>query len=132
MGRISARGLVGVAAVVGTLVLPVGVAHADANSGRKAIVTPGDSYISGEAGRWRGNALDDSGDKWGTDLATRCTGSDCTTDTRWIYTDTDTSGNKCHRSVSAEVVSATSARYIEGYERITGCRFADWPGADQA
>jgi phosphoribosylaminoimidazole-succinocarboxamide synthase len=31
-----------------------------------------------------------------------------------------------------EVVDATSARYIEGYERITGRRFADWPGADQA
>jgi phosphoribosylaminoimidazole-succinocarboxamide synthase len=29
----------------------------------------------------------------------------------------------------AEVVSATSSRYIEGYERITGRRFADWPGA---
>jgi phosphoribosylaminoimidazole-succinocarboxamide synthase len=31
-----------------------------------------------------------------------------------------------------EVVQATSARYIEGYERITGRRFADWPGADQS
>jgi phosphoribosylaminoimidazole-succinocarboxamide synthase len=31
-----------------------------------------------------------------------------------------------------DVVDATSARYIEGYERITGKRFADWPGADQA
>lgn len=28
----------------------------------------------------------------------------------------------------AEVVSATSARYIEAYERITGRSFADWPG----
>jgi phosphoribosylaminoimidazole-succinocarboxamide synthase len=31
-----------------------------------------------------------------------------------------------------DVIDATSARYIEGYERITGRRFADWPGADQA
>jgi len=31
-----------------------------------------------------------------------------------------------------DVVDATSGRYIEGYERITGQRFADWPGADQA
>jgi phosphoribosylaminoimidazole-succinocarboxamide synthase len=30
-----------------------------------------------------------------------------------------------------EVVGATSARYIEAYERITGRSFADWPGADQ-
>ncbi len=28
-----------------------------------------------------------------------------------------------------EVVSATSARYVEAYERISGRRFADWPGA---
>ncbi len=28
----------------------------------------------------------------------------------------------------AEVVTTTSARYIEAYERITGRRFADWPG----
>ncbi|MCX7621829.1 MAG: phosphoribosylaminoimidazolesuccinocarboxamide synthase [Acidimicrobiales bacterium] len=27
-----------------------------------------------------------------------------------------------------EVIAATSARYIEAYERITGLRFADWPG----
>ena len=29
----------------------------------------------------------------------------------------------------AEVVAATSHRYIEAYERITGRPFADWPGA---
>jgi phosphoribosylaminoimidazole-succinocarboxamide synthase len=29
-----------------------------------------------------------------------------------------------------DVVAATSARYIEAYERITGRSFADWPGAD--
>jgi phosphoribosylaminoimidazole-succinocarboxamide synthase len=28
-----------------------------------------------------------------------------------------------------EVVAATSARYVEAYERITGLDFADWPGA---
>ncbi len=32
-------------------------------------------------------------------------------------------------SLPPEVVDATSARYIEGYERISGRRFADWPGA---
>jgi phosphoribosylaminoimidazole-succinocarboxamide synthase len=31
----------------------------------------------------------------------------------------------------SDVVQATSARYIEAYERITGRRFADWPGADR-
>jgi phosphoribosylaminoimidazole-succinocarboxamide synthase len=29
----------------------------------------------------------------------------------------------------AEVVGTTSARYVDAYERITGRRFADWPGA---
>ena len=29
----------------------------------------------------------------------------------------------------AEVVAATSRRYVEAYERITGQSFADWPGA---
>ena len=28
----------------------------------------------------------------------------------------------------AEVIAATRARYVEAYERITGRRFADWPG----
>ena len=28
-----------------------------------------------------------------------------------------------------EVIEATSARYVEAYERISGRRFADWPGA---
>jgi phosphoribosylaminoimidazole-succinocarboxamide synthase len=28
----------------------------------------------------------------------------------------------------AEVVTASRARYVEGYERITGLTFADWPG----
>ena len=31
-----------------------------------------------------------------------------------------------------EVVAATSQRYIEAYERITGRSFADWPGTQGA
>ena len=30
--------------------------------------------------------------------------------------------------LSDEVVSATSSRYVEAYERVTGRSFADWPG----
>jgi len=29
-----------------------------------------------------------------------------------------------------EVVAATRARYVEAYERLTGLRFADWPGGE--
>ncbi|WP_063747186.1 GDSL-type esterase/lipase family protein [Saccharothrix sp. NRRL B-16314] len=71
-----------------------------------AVVSLGDSYISGEAGRWRGNALENSGDKWGTDLATTCDANGCTTDPQRVYGDTHTSTNMCHRSTSAEIISA--------------------------
>ncbi|MCE6998622.1 GDSL-type esterase/lipase family protein [Saccharothrix sp. S26] len=71
-----------------------------------AVISLGDSYISGEAGRWRGNALENSGDKWGTDLATKCDGSGCTTDPQRVYGDTHDGANMCHRSTSAEIVSA--------------------------
>jgi len=33
--------------------------------------------------------------------------------------------------LSPSTVAATSARYIEAYERITGQRFADWPGVSE-
>lgn len=71
-----------------------------------AVVSIGDSYISGEGGRWRGNALNGRGDKWGTDLATVCDTNGCTTDPRRIYGNTHTSTNMCHRSISAEVLAA--------------------------
>jgi hypothetical protein len=29
------------------------------------------------------------------------------------------------------VVDATSARYVDAYERITGRAFSDWPGVDR-
>jgi phosphoribosylaminoimidazole-succinocarboxamide synthase len=32
-------------------------------------------------------------------------------------------------SLPAEVVSSTSARYVEAYERLSGLPFAEWPGA---
>jgi phosphoribosylaminoimidazole-succinocarboxamide synthase len=31
-------------------------------------------------------------------------------------------------ALPAEIVEATRARYVEAYERLTGLRFADWPG----
>jgi phosphoribosylaminoimidazole-succinocarboxamide synthase len=31
-------------------------------------------------------------------------------------------------ALPANVVAATRARYVEAYERLTGLRFADWPG----
>ncbi|XIE80790.1 hypothetical protein AB6O49_28525 [Streptomyces sp. SBR177] len=60
----------------------------------------GDSYISGEAGRWQGNSLTTSGSRSGTDRA--WTGS--TYDPSRVYGSTEANG--CHRSDSAEVNSA--------------------------
>lgn len=70
-----------------------------------AVVSVGDSYISGEAGRWAGNSpsLDVTG--WGgTDRA--CPNGDCTfprPDTVYLG---DSDANGCHRSDVAEIRSA--------------------------
>lgn len=60
-----------------------------------AIVSLGDSFISGEAGRWRGNSLSLVGDRNGTDRAWTGSGYDPTK----IYGDS----GACHRSDSAEI-----------------------------
>ncbi|WP_137992467.1 GDSL-type esterase/lipase family protein [Streptomyces vilmorinianum] len=69
-------------------------------SGPSAVVSMGDSYISGEAGRWQGNSLTTSGSRNGTDRA--WTGS--AYDPSRVYG--ATAANGCHRSDSAEVKSA--------------------------
>ncbi|MFJ3221394.1 glycosyl hydrolase family 18 protein [Kitasatospora sp. NPDC086801] len=71
----------------------------DSNSG--AVVAMGDSYISGEGGRWAGNALTkQEGDVWGTDRRSRCQpGQDCVYDT----TSYDNGGNRCDRSDVAPI-----------------------------
>lgn len=76
-------------------------AVASPGSGPTAVVSMGDSYISGEAGRWQGNSLTTSGSRNGTDRA--WTGS--TYDPGRVYG--TTAANGCHRSDSAEVRSAT-------------------------
>jgi phosphoribosylaminoimidazole-succinocarboxamide synthase len=40
----------------------------------------------------------------------------------------DRRGDAAPPPLPADVVAATRARYIEAYERLTGLRFADWPG----
>ncbi|MFE1554331.1 glycosyl hydrolase family 18 protein [Streptomyces sp. NPDC058734] len=68
-----------------------------------AVVSMGDSYISGEGGRWAGNAnTSPGGDVWGTDRKAACAdGKDC------VYGDTSyEGGNRCDRSDTAPVMSA--------------------------
>ncbi|MEU8678807.1 hypothetical protein [Streptomyces sp. NPDC048560] len=99
------RGLLALSLTAAAALTAAGVSPAAASpgSGTTAIVTMGDSYISGEAGRWRGNSLTTSGNRNGTDRA--WTGS--TYDPSRVYG--ATAANGCHRSDSAEVHGATGA-----------------------
>ncbi|MFD9902686.1 GDSL-type esterase/lipase family protein [Streptomyces sp. NPDC059063] len=74
-----------------------------------AVVSMGDSYISGEGGRWAGNAAASAaGSVWGTDrAAVNCNGEEsaCDHDLKKVYGDTsyDKGGSACDRSDSAEI-----------------------------
>ncbi|MEU5218189.1 GDSL-type esterase/lipase family protein [Streptomyces sp. NPDC020807] len=74
-------------------------AHASPGGGPSAVVAMGDSYISGEAGRWFGNSLTNSGSRNGTDRAWTGSGYDPSR----VYGAT---AGGCHRSDTAEVRSA--------------------------
>ncbi|MET9592062.1 hypothetical protein ABZY45_14040 [Streptomyces sp. NPDC006516] len=74
-----------------------------------AVVSMGDSYISGEGGRWAGNAaVSAAGSAWGTDrAAVNCNAdeSTCDHDVSRVYGDTgyDRGADACDRSDSAEI-----------------------------
>ncbi len=83
-------------------------AVASPRTGPAVVVSMGDSYIVGAAGRWKGNSLTDTGSKNGTDRA--CVpgprpGTCASYDVSKIYPDGTTAAG-CARSDSAEVLSA--------------------------
>ncbi len=84
------------------------VAHAGPHSPTTAAVTLGDSFISGEAGRWQGNSIDATGCRRGTDRACTLdatTGLIPTYDTSSVYLGaSDADG--CHRSDVSELLTA--------------------------
>ncbi|MEU9604179.1 hypothetical protein [Streptomyces sp. NPDC048057] len=91
-----------------------GRAAVDADS---AVIALGDSFISGEAGRWRGNGNTPDGSAYGTDLATIPSSCDeteesCANDPHRVYGDTyDPAGkNGCDRSVWSEITYAESVK----------------------
>ncbi len=85
------------------------LAHAGPRSASSAVVTMGDSYISGEAGRWFGNSIDPAGSRDGTDRACVFTAGLCTSyDKSKVYVD-GTAANGCHRSDVSELLSARLA-----------------------
>lgn len=96
------RGSAGLVAltVLGATGLSMGAGSAWAAVKPPAVVSIGDSYISGEAGRWKGNSLDIDGDRDGTDRAY----VNGIRDEHVVYgTSYD---NGCDRSDSAEIKSA--------------------------
>ncbi|MEV4427933.1 GDSL-type esterase/lipase family protein [Streptomyces sp. R-07] len=93
------RALLALCTAAGLASVAVPSAHAAPGAGPTAVVTMGDSYISGEAGRWLGNSLTNSGSRNGTDRA--WTGS--TYDPSRVYGAT---AGGCDRSDTAEVKSA--------------------------
>ncbi|MFI6846800.1 GDSL-type esterase/lipase family protein [Kitasatospora sp. NPDC050467] len=100
--RLLAAGLTLPLGAAGLLAVAAAPARAAAGTGTTASVTLGDSYISGEAGRWKGNSVVTSGNRAGTDRA--WTGS--AYDPSRVYGATAASG--CDRSDVAEVRSAPS------------------------
>jgi lysophospholipase L1-like esterase len=91
-----------VAIVLGTLLPAVaGAGPAGASADRRplAVVSLGDSYISGNAGRWLGNSPDSTGDRRGTDRAFVAT-PEPHYDPTLVYGDTV---NGCWRSDVAEI-----------------------------
>ncbi|MBS1888872.1 MAG: hypothetical protein JSU06_16960 [Actinobacteria bacterium] len=70
-----------------------------------AIVAMGDSFISGEGGRWLGNGSEPFGTRSGTDRAAHgCGALGCEYDPARVYGASD--GNDCHRSDVAPIASA--------------------------
>lgn len=95
-----------VGALAATLTLPARTTEAGPGSASTAIVSLGDSFISGEAGRWNGNSLNILGTRDGTDRAARCTlGIFCSYDAARVYG--STASNGCHRSDVSTIKSAS-------------------------
>lgn len=92
------------AATIPLVVGGSGPAQASPGAGPTAIVSLGDSFISGEAGRWAGNSDSSWGSRRGTDRASRRSGWFAWTyDVEDVYPGTVQNG--CHRSDVAPIVS---------------------------
>jgi lysophospholipase L1-like esterase len=94
-----------------------------------AIVALGDSFISGEGGRWLGNGSEPFGTRSGTDRAAfACDGWECEYDPARVYGDSEQ--NDCHRSDVAPIRSAPVAVAEKVNLACSGARLANvWPAA---
>jgi hypothetical protein len=92
-------------ALLAVMASPAERSEAGPGSGPTAIVSLGDSFISGEAGRWNGNSLNMFGTRDGTDRAASCFLIFCSYDATRVYGSSYANG--CHRSDVAHIKSAT-------------------------
>jgi hypothetical protein len=99
------RVLAFVIVIAAMLAVVAPAANAGPTSSTTAIVALGDSFSSGEAGRWNGNSLNIFGTRDGTDRAARCTlGIFCSYDAHRVYGSSYDNG--CHRADVAPIKSA--------------------------
>jgi hypothetical protein len=97
------RGTAVAAAIIAAAAMmlsPADTTEAGPSSSTTAIVSLGDSFISGEAGRWNGNSLNIFGTRDGTDRAARCTWIFCSYDATRVYGSTH---QGCDRSDVAPI-----------------------------
>ncbi|MEV7414509.1 RICIN domain-containing protein [Streptomyces sp. NPDC089919] len=114
----------------GPVALAARAAAADPESciGNDAVVSMGDSYISGEGGRWQGNGAPElsyrsrQGSAYGTDrAAVNCTGAGkdevCEHNPAKVYGDTADGKEMCHRSDLAPIKSIGDVLGIPEHRR---------------
>jgi hypothetical protein len=96
-------------ATIALTMVRAGTATGSPRFPRTAIVSLGDSFISGEGGRWMGNGSDPLGTRSGTDrAASECDGwGNCDYEPERVYGASERSG--CHRSDVAPIASAPVA-----------------------
>jgi lysophospholipase L1-like esterase len=121
-------------AIVGTAVALVaaaaGTAAGSPRSGQKAIVALGDSFVSGEGGRWMGNGSEPFGTRSGTDRAAAdCDGwGSCDYEPERVYGASERNG--CHRSDVAPIASAPVAVDEKANLACSGAKAANlWPAS---
>ncbi len=126
------RAMAALAVAGATIALAVtGAATASGSPGssRTAIVSLGDSFISGEGGRWMGNGSEPFGTRSGTDRAADCDGwGSCDYEPERVYGTSERSG--CHRSDVAPIESAPAAVGEKVNLACSGAKAANlWPAA---
>jgi lysophospholipase L1-like esterase len=118
------------AATVALAVVGAGTAAGSPRSPQSAIVALGDSFISGEGGRWLGNGSEPFGTRSGTDrAASNCDDwSRCDYEPERIYGTSERSG--CHRSDVAPIASAPVAVGEKVNLACSGAKAVNlWPAA---